>query len=185
VIRLSDQAYAQYLFAGDTGSAGPGLRLGNVDMDVFRIYLGILSPLALSRIGLPREEEQLGKTASMYLRTLFDGVRGGQGVSEESAASEQSLPKVLAEATRKCGQVETDSRLRQALLGVRQYREPQCLAFELTASAAGVLRLGFSPQLSIEQTGNGSGRATFRPQQPARVWLRSSFGARVFVVQVA
>jgi hypothetical protein len=183
MIRLNDLATAQYLFAGDTRAAGGGLRLGNVEMGGFRVYLGILTPLALSRIALPRDEEQLGR--STYLRTLFDGVSKGSLIAGESAASEDSLGNVLGEALRKGCQVDTDSRLRQALLGVRQYREPQCLAFELTASAAGVIRVGLSPQLRVEQRDNGSGRASFKPQQPARIWLQSAFGAREFHVQVA
>lgn len=185
MFRLSDQASAQYLFAGDSRSAGAGVRLGNVEMGGFRVYLGILTPLALTRIGLPRDEECLGKFASIYLHTLFDGVRGGLGVIQEGAASEESLAKVLSEAIRKEHEVETDARFRQALVGVRQYREAQCLAFELTATAAGVLRIGLSPQLRVEQAGGGFGRPSFRPQQPVRIWMQSSFGTREFQLQVA
>lgn len=185
MIRLTDQASAQYLFAGDTGSAGGGLRLGNVEMGGFRIYLGILTPRALTQIGLPRSEERLGQSASIYLHTLFDGVRGNLGVVQEGAASVESLSKLLVEATRKQLEVETDGRFRQALVGIRQYREPQCLAFELTATTAGVLRVGLSPQLRIEQSGSGAGRTGFRAQLPVRIRMQCAFGTREFQLQVA
>jgi hypothetical protein len=184
MIRLSDQAHAQYLFAGDTRSAGAGLRLGSVEMGSFRVYLGILTPLALSRIGMPRTEERLGKSASIYLHTLFDGVRGGLGVIQEGASPE-SLGKVLAESIRKQHEVETDSRFRHALQGVRQFREPQCLAFELTLTAAGVISIGLPPQLRVEQPGRGYGQVSFQPQRPARIFMQSAFGTREFQLQVA
>jgi len=184
MIRLPDLATAQYLFAGDTRAAGAGLRLGSVEMGSFRVYLGILTPLALTRIGMPRSEERLGKYASIYLHTLFDGVRGGQGVMQEGAATPESLAKVLAEAIRKEHEVETDSRFPQALQGVRQFREPLCLAFEMTLTAAGVIRVGLSPQLRVEQAGRSPGRASFAPQQPVRIMMQSAFGAREFQLQV-
>jgi hypothetical protein len=185
MIRLSDQANAQYLFAGDSRSAGAGLRLGNVEMGGFRVYLGILTPLALARISAPRGEERLGRAASIYLHTLFDGVRGGLGVIEEGASTPESLAKMLGEAIRKEGEVETDGRFRQALLGIRQFREPQCLAFELTATAAGVLSVGLSPQLRVEQGNAVFGRSSFQPRRPVRIWLQSAFGIREFQLQVA
>jgi hypothetical protein len=184
MIRLQDQANAQYLFAGDTRSAGAGLQLGSVEMGSFRVYLGILTPLALSRIGMPRAEERLGKSASIYLHTLFDGVRGGLGVIQEGTSPE-SLGKVLGEAIRKEHEVETESRFRHALQSVRQFREPQCLAFELTLTAAGVTSVGLSPQLHVEQTSRGHGQVSFRPQQPVRIWMQSAFGIREFMLQVA
>jgi hypothetical protein len=184
MIHLSDQANAQYLFAGDTRSAGTGLRLGNVDMGRFRVYLGILTPRALARIGMPRSEERLGKSASIYLHTLFDGVRGGRGVVEEGTGAPESLAKVLGEAIRKEHEVETDGRFRQALLGIRQFREPQCLAFELTATAAGVLRVSLSPHLRVEQGSAMFGRSSFQPRRPVRIWQQSAFGIREFQLQV-
>jgi len=184
MIRLSDQGSAQYLFAGDTSAAGAGLRLGSVEMGSFRVYLGILTPLALSRVSLPRNEERLGKYASIYLHTLFDGVRGGLGVIQEGTSTPDSLGKVLGEAIRKQHEVETDGRLRNALQGVRQYREPQCLAFELTLTAAGIIRVGLPPQLRVEQAGRGYSQASFAPQRPVRIFMQSAFGTRQFEIQV-
>jgi hypothetical protein len=183
MIRLSDQPNAQYLFAGDTRAGGTGLRLGNVEMGSFRVYMGILTPSALSRIGMPRAEESLGKSASIYLHTLFDGVRGGLGVIQEGATSE-TLGKVLAEATRQQNAVETDARFRHALYAVRHFREPQCLAFELTLTAAGVIGIGMSPQLRVDQSNRGYGQVTFQPRRPVRIWLQSAFGTRDFQLQV-
>jgi hypothetical protein len=184
MIRLSDQTNAQYLFAGDTRAGGGGLRLGGVEMGSFRVYLGILTPAALSRIGMPRAEESLGKTASIYLHILFDGVRGGLGVVQEGATPE-SLARLIAEATREQNAVETDARFRHALLAVRQFREPQCLAFELTLTAAGAISIGLSPQLRVEQTNRGYGQVSFQPQRPVRISMQAAFGTREFSLQVA
>jgi hypothetical protein len=182
MIRLADQPTAQYLFAGDTRTGGAGVRVGDVEMGGFHVYLGILTPAALSRVGMPRAEERLGKTASIYLHTLFDGVRGGLGVIRDGAP--ESLARVVAEATRQQHAVETDARFRHALQTVRQYREPQCLAFELTLSSAGVIAVGMSPHTRIEQANRGYGQVSFLPHRPVRIWLQSAIGPRAFQVQV-
>lgn len=183
MIRLSDQPNAQYFFAGDSRASGSGLRLGNVEMGSFRVYLGVLTPSALSRIGMPRAEENLGKSASIYLHVLFDGVRGGLGVIQEGATTE-TLGKLLADATLHQNAVETDARFRHALHAARQFREPQCLAFELTLTAAGAIAIGMSPQLRVDQANRGYGQVTFQPQHPVRIWMQSAFGTRDFQLQV-
>lgn len=182
MIRLSDQPTAQYFFVGET-RASHGLQLGGVIMEAFRVYLGVLTPAALARIGQPRVEERLGKMASIALHTLFDGVRGGTGVVQEGAVSE-SLSRVLAEATRQQNVVESDARFRQALLGVRHFREPQCLAFELTWSAAGAIGIGISAQMRVDQPNRGHGQVSFLPHRPVRIWVGSGSGTREFKLQV-
>jgi hypothetical protein len=183
MIRLQDQPSAQYLYAGDTRSAGAGVQVAGVELGSFRVYLGILTPQALARIGMPRTEERLGKSASIYLHTLFDGVRGGRGVAQEGTAPD-TLARMLAEGTQAQNAVETDSRFRQALQSVRQFREPQCLAFQLTVTAAGAIGIGISPLLRIEQSNRGYGQISFLPQSPARISLAGGFGTKDFKIQV-
>lgn len=182
MIRLSDQPTAQYFFVGET-RAPRGLKLGGINMESFRVYLGVLTPSALARIGQPRVDERLGNAASVTLHTLFDGVRGGSGVIQEGAVSE-SLPRLLAEATRQQYAVESDARFRQALLSVRHFREPQCLAFELTWSMAGAIGVGISVQTRVDQPDRGHGQISFFPHQPVRILTGCGSGMREFKLQV-
>ena len=164
MIRLTDRTTAQYRHVCDTCPAATGLGGGR-----FSVYLGILSPAALARVGMSRGDEAMGDN-SAYVATLFNGALCGTGIVAGDTAP--ALSSRLKAAVGAGVPLDTDDAFRRVLLALRLTRDAQCLAFVLTVTDAGALGIGLPPTLRVLQNGTPVRRGSFAPMRPARIVFR-------------